>query len=64
MPSSTCKRLESIEALNKAVDELTDVCETVLYGAPIDPAAKVIHVAFRGVDITPLDMAMHLGTLK
>ena len=59
-----CRRLESIETLNKAVDQLTDVCETVLYGAPVDPAAKVIHVAFRGVDTLPLDMALQLGTLN
>lgn len=59
-----CKRLESIETLNKAVDELAEVCETVLHGKATDPASKIVHVAFRGVDVMPLDMAMQLGAIK
>lgn len=63
VPNSTCRRLKSIEVLNKAVDELTEICETVLHGE-VGPEDKVIHVAFRGIDVMPLDMVAQLGMLK
>ena len=60
-----CKRIEAIEAQNRAADELTEAVEAALHGpVPNDPMSKVVHLAFRELSVTPTDMAVQLGRMR
>jgi hypothetical protein len=66
-----CRRLDSITAMSAAANQLSETCDALLHGAPVDHRNPVrtgirqaIRKTFRELQTTPADMAVSLKRMK